>query len=356
MPIPGSLRVTSFDSSMPARSASRPKHSRILVPNSSGSRLHRSNSNPERVTKLDDPTGPSSIQERLAIPSFGSEIFEIPSEISVPVTDNTNWHRSGNVAVAEPGSPRIVASTQRLARKLEKSPESPLETGIVTPTAQWFLSVVPHESDVKALVLRPRTETDHLRARAEATAKTLLLNWTNIDPESISGSQFKGSNQAETCDPLAYGTARNYQNSNKQYQMPYAVQTYPLQAYPNYASSMGYMGYPQLPPAPTETTPPAIESSLPAASSAPDTIPVSANDDVQVDNKGTETEDVLHMSQETETLGVAEHLRPQPITMMDWLDRKFVFPVNMCQTWEVGVWKSFLNYFTLICSIRVSTV
>ena len=303
VPISRSLREMSFDSSMPARSASRPRNSGILVPSSSSNRLHRSNSNPERLSKTDDPSAPSTTPERLAIPSSSSEVLEFPSEISVPVTDNTDCHPSETVNVTEPGSPQILASTPPPARKHEKSPESPLETDIVTPTAQWFLSVVPHESDVKALIVRPRSEkSDHLRARAEATAKTLLLNWTNIDPESISGNQSQGSNQAETYDPHAYETERGYQTTNQQYQMPYAFQTYPPQVYPNYVSPMGHMGYPLLPPAPTVTTLPATDSSLPAAPSGPYTMPVFSNDDVQGDDTGTETVDVLHTSQESETV------------------------------------------------------
>lgn len=253
------------------------------------------------------------------------------------------------------GMRQYTASPIGLVEKPSKCQGSLPETEMVWPTAQWFLSVVPHESTITELIVRSRSEEpNYLSARAEETAKTLLLSWTNVDPDLISGEEKYGFwNASEECS-RSYGPAREEIVFNQPYQMSYTPQ-----AYPTYTPQPWH-------PQPVLTAPPAqnerqsdseelarlkklildekAEQDMraaamaaaipPAAQVAPIATEELLEDNMQHENTFTEALDTMRMQQEHHALWKAEPPRLQPVIMRDWLRRKFIFPVDLCQTWE----------------------
>lgn len=329
---------------------------------------HEPSDDPEQDSTIEaDLAGPST-SERSPSRSPASENFETPPE--VPLRDSIGSAPSDIDITRKSGRPAIVASAKGPAEKSKKDPESSPDMDTKLPTAQWFLSVVPHESNVTALVIRPRSrQANDLRARAEETAKTLLLNWTNIHPDSISEKDSGGWSYAG--DPSSHypRLATDKQNTNQPYQTPYASQ--PYQAYPTYAPQQQYPYQPEMyslpPPIATVTAPPpplnddqtdreelarlkklildekaeqdiraAAAVPVPRAPSPPTASEDSREDTMPGEDTFIEAVDSLKMSQDNSTPLKTEHRRLQPIIMRDFLGRKFIFPVNMCQTWEVG--------------------
>lgn len=340
----------------------------VSEPTSSGVRPRSFNGDPERNSTIEADLIDPSTSEGLPSRSPASEYFEMSPE--VPIMDSTSSTTSSFDIFTKPGRPAIVASAKGPAIKPKKDPESSPEMDTKLPTAQWFLSVVPHESNVTALVVRPRfRQANDLRARAEETAKTLLLNWTNIHPDSISEKDSGGWSYAGNSSSYHPRPATDMQIANQPYQTPYASQ--PYQAYPTYAPQQRYPYQPAvytLPP-PTATvsaSPPPLNEDqtdreelarlkklildekaeqdiraaaavpLPPAPSPPTASEESREDTTPGENTFVEAVDSSKMSQDNSKLLKVEHRRLQPIIMRDWLGRKFIFPVIMCQTWEVG--------------------
>ena len=366
-------RDTSFNPEMPARSSS---HSRSVVfaePSSRSSRLSPSSesSKADPTVEASNLSGPSASHEGSVSSSPASENYEMPPEF--PVTHDSDSSHSGNDATMKSSRPRIAASTQQSATSRKESSVSPPGTGIVTPTAKWFLSVVPHESSVTALIVRPRSrQADHLRARAEETAKTLLLNWTNVDPDSISGDDAGGWSQVDSFDSYGSRPARDQQITNQQYRTPYAPQAYQTYAPQQWYQPPVYALPPSTaavtaPPAPIDekekdkedlarlkklileekaeedrraaaaAAPPPPPSPPPADSFAFIETEELQEDEMQREDTKSETVGSLQTPEDSSTLWRPGHPTLQPVTMRDWLGRNFIFPVKMCQTWEVGI-------------------
>lgn len=296
----------------------------------------------------DDPPSPSGSHENSLSQSPDSVYYSMSPEF--PVTDGTKPHRSEEVI---PSMGHYKANTKGQGTKLSKSqlPPPPEKTRLVTPTAQWFLSVVPHESSISALIVRPRSgEAEHLRIRAEETAKTLLLDWTNIDPDVVSGEENSGNwNSNINSNPQHYGPAKYQGFRNQPYQMSYTPQAYPQQWYqpPVLTAS----------PSPNQTQTDSEEfarlkklildekaeqdrRAATVAAAAPPAVPyaptITEEDTMQHDSTYMEAVDSMDMPQEYNALENEKPSKPQPVIMRDWLRRKFIFPVDMCQTWEVG--------------------
>ena len=335
------------DLSLPARSTS---HSEYVVElyedseaGSSGTEPKSFSGSPERVHVNGAYKLPSPSQSYSTSPSQSptSMYYSVPPEF--PIADEIETHNSED----------------NFTTKLSKSQGSPPETEIVTPTAQWFLGVVPHESSVIALIVRPRSgEANHLMARAEETAKTLLLNWTNIDPDVISGEKSSGGwNATDSSNSQIHVPARDEKLSSQPYQMSYTPPAYPM-----YTPQQWYS-----PPLITAPPPPdekqtdseelarlkklildekaeqdtraaatAAAAVLPAAPATPIATDELTEGTMRRENTYTEAVDAMHMPQEHNVQRKAEPTRLQPVIMRDWLGRKFIFPVDMCQTWEVG--------------------
>ena len=301
-----------------------------------------------------DPPSPSRSHANSLSQSPASTYYSMSPEF--PITDETILQRSEGVI---PGISQYTASTKGLATKYGKSQGPPLgKTKIVTPTAQWFLSVVPHESNVTALIVRPRSgEAEHLRGRAEETAKRMLLNWTTIDPDVVSGEDHsKDLNSNPSPNALQGGSARDSRVRNQPYQMPY-----PPQAYPAYTPQQWY------PPPVLATSPPPNQIRMdseelahlkklildekaeqdiraetmaaaapPAAPSAPQLTVHPPEDTMHNENAYMEAIESTNVPQEYNAQGNEKPSKPQPVIMRDWLGRRFIFPIDMCQTWEVG--------------------
>ncbi len=370
---------------VPARPASHFEHGAEIyeVPEAgSSSRRPKSfngRSEISRINGIDDLPRPSGSRTSSPPQSSASENYSIAPEI--PITENLTPNYSGEDI---PSPRQSAARAKGLVTSFNKSQGSTPGTEIVTPTAQWFLSVVPHESNGSALIVRPRSvEANHLRARAEETVKTLLLNWTNLDPDVGSGEENSGGwNAYNNSSSYSYGPARDDKAPNQPHRLPYMPQ-----AYPTYAPQQWYpppfIAPPPLPP-PVASPPPSpptpfisptflnekqtdIEElarlkklildekaeqdarATATVAAAPLTAPIPpiATDEylennMQSENAYMETVDSVQMPQEDNTLWVAEPPRQQPVIMRDWLGRKFIFPVDMCQSWEVGNVKSHL--------------
>ena len=362
----------SIDTSVPAPAAPRSAH--VID-------LYEVSEPPSQVSGIieehvnnQDPglSHPLTNQERSASQSPVSEYYEMPPEN--PITDHTDSSPSDDDVDTNP------RNAQRLDGKIQKRQGSPSDAEIVTPSAEWFLSVVPHESDVKALIVRPRPgQTNHLRVRAEETAKKLLLTWTNIDPDTITGEDSGSWDDAELSFSRRHGPARDAQIPR-----PPSLGSYAPQAYPTYPQEWSRPSVYTLPPSTatpyTSTAPPIETPPHPATERQTDgeelarlkkmildekaeqdkreaevsvavppavpNIPSETEDSVEVtkqrDIAASEREgsvsdavDTMQLPQEHGTLWKAEHPRLQPVIMKDWLGRKFIFPVDMCQTWEV---------------------
>lgn len=374
------LRDAAPDPSLPARSAFYSEHGvevyEVSEAASSGRRPKSINGRPEpsHINGADDPSSSSGSRTSSPSQSPASESYLIAPEI--PITDGIKPNYSGK---GIPSMRQFTASAQELRTHFNKSEGPRPVPEIVTPTAQWFLSVVPHEPNSSALIIRPRSaEANHLRARAEETVKTLLLNWTNVDPGVLSGEETSGGwNSTENSNSHPHRQARDGEVPNQLYRLPYTPQSYPA-----YASQQWYPPPPIAPPPhppplfalppspPTVFTLPTVpneketdteelarlkklildekaEQDAWAAAAAPPAAPIPsfATDDVlgdtmQNENAYMEAVDSIQTPQEPNSLWEAEPPRLQPVIMRDWLGRKFIFPVDMCQNWEVSNLKS----------------
>ena len=372
-------RKTSFSPDMPARSSPDLRYVLVSEPGGRSSWTSPSSESPEKpgpALEAYDLSGPSTSHEGSETPSTASENYEMPPEF--PVTGDSESSHSEDKIAAKSSRPQITATTQRPTINGKERSTSPPSTGIVTPTAQWFLSVVPHEPSVTTLIVRPRPgQEDHLRARAEETAKTLLLNWTNVDPDSISGDDFGGWSQADSFDDYESRPGRDKQITNQQYRMPYAPQAYPTYAPQPWYQPPVYTLPPSTatvttPPAPIDenekdkedlarlkklileekaeqdmrtaaaASPPSVPSPPPAPADASTSIATEELQENEMERENTKSQTVgsLHTPQHPSTLLRAGHPTQQPVTMRDWLGRSFIFPFTMCQTWEVGVLES----------------
>ena len=302
-------------------------------------------------TQTDELSGRSMSQHRSLSQSPASEYFEslpdIPPIESIGISTETNpSQRSDIVGRASKGEKR----------------QGPLsDSNLVTPTAEWFLSIVPHESSVTALVVRPRSEqARHLKAQAETTARTLVLNWTNIDPDSVFGDDLGGLDNADNSHFHNPGPARDQQSANPPYQMPYNPQPYPTYApqpwhRPTVVTLPPSTETASSPPPPKEKEKDSeelirlkklildekAEQDRRATASLPTPVPPIATDDLREDtiqrnNTYMDAVGSPHAPHEYSKLWKVEHPRVQPVIMRDWLGRKFIFPVDMCQTWAVG--------------------
>lgn len=299
-----------------------------------------------------DLPSPSGSNANSLSQSPASVYYSISPEF--PITDEVKLHRSEQVI---PSIGQHAASVKGLATTCGKSqglppPEKPK---IVVPTAQWFLSVVPHESNVGALIVKPRSgHADHLRGRAEETAKQLLLNWTNFDPDVASGEDHC-EDWSFNVNPESHqdGSAEDLRVRNQLYQIPYTPQ-----AYPAHTPQLWYQ-----PPAFTSAPPPsqtqmdseelahlkklilaekaeqdikAAAAAQPAAPFAPQLTEDVPKPTMHHENGHVEAVDSMNVPQTYNALGDERHLKPKPVIMRDWLGRRFIFPVDMCRTWEVG--------------------
>lgn len=350
------LRNASPDLNEPVRSASQSEHVaevyEVSEAGSSGSRSTPSNGGPERdhVNGADDLPTSSERHSNSLSQSSASEHFSTPAELP----DSPRIDLSGIDLSVKASRPQVTSRAERLATKFSKSQGLPPETEIVTPTAQWFLSVVPHEPSVTALIVRPRFgEADHIRARAEETAKTLLLNWTNVDPDVVSGEESSGGWKSTDDSNFLPDPAKTQDIVRKQpYQMPYTPPTYPA-----YTPQQWYP-----PPLPPALSPPDekqtdgeelarlkklildekaeqdMKVAAAASAAAPPVAPIATEnvleDTVQRENTYMESIDSAQTPQEQSAVPKAWPPRLEPVTMRDWLSRKFIFPVDMCQSWE----------------------
>lgn len=302
-----------------------------------------------------DPPSPAGSHANSLSQSPASVYYSVPPEF--PNTDDTNLKPSQEVSS---GMGQHTASAKGLATKISKIQGSPApeRTEIVMPTAQWFLSVVPHEPNVTALIVRPRSgEAEQLRGRAEETAKQLLLDWTNIDPDVVSGedisadwsSNLKHNSQQD-------GSAKDPRARNQPYQMPYTPQAYPAHPPQQWLQPPAFLSAP--PPSQTQMDSEELAhlkklildekaeqdmraaavaaAARPAAPSAPQFTEVVPENTMHNDNAYVEATDSMNGPQEDDALGNEKPSKPQPVIMRDWLGRRFIFPVQMCQTWEVG--------------------
>ena len=255
---------------------------------------------------------------------------------------------------------QFAAITEGINTRPSKSQRSSPESEIVTPTASWFLSVVPHESSVTELFVRRRSaDANYLRVRAEETAKILLHSWTNMDPDVISGVDSIEEWNATGCHSAhSHAQARDEQTANPPYQTSYTPQVYPM-----YPPQQCYPSPMMAPPSPNEKQTDIeelarlkklildekAEQDMSAAATstgpvAPRITEGSLENVLQRDNTDIEAVDSMRTPQKhSAPLWKAGPPRMPPVVMRDWLGRKFIFPVNMCRTWEVGNLKSYLT-------------
>ncbi|CAD6591409.1 MAG: hypothetical protein ASARMPRED_005379 [Alectoria sarmentosa] len=348
------------DPSVPARSSSRSEDvvgiCEVSEAGWSVSRPESFNVSAERghANEAEDlPARPGShLDSRSHSPA--SVYYSMPTEL--PIMENTEpYHPKGSLAM-QASRTEVTASSRAQAAGISQSQASPPETETVTLTAAWFLSVVPHEPSVTALIVRPRSgEAKGLETRAEETAKTLLLNWTNVDPDIVSGEENSGGwsftdNSYSQSRPLS----RDAELPNQPYQMsstPPAYQTYT----PQHWYSPPVLAAPP-PPNDKQTdiedlarlkklildekAEQDMKAAAMAAAATP-TAPVAPiateefpEDTMQRENTYMEAVDSMEMAQEHNRLWKAEPPRLAPVIMRDWLGRKFLFPVAMCQTWQ----------------------
>ena len=287
--------------------------------------------------------------------SSTSEYCSMPPDI--PIVDSTeSLYPEDDLAVKS--GRQVTASANGLAVKISKSQPSLPSKEMVSPTAQWFLSVVPHESSVSALIERSRSgEANHLKVRAEETAKALFVDWTNVNPALVFGKDIsEGSNSSAYTTCLYDGPERDEEVPNKPYQMFCSPQLYPT-----YVPQQWYV-----PPiiagsshgnkkqtdneelarlkklildekaeqdAKTALMAAAVAQPIP---SGPILIEKVLENTVQRADLDREAVDSTRRPQEHEAMLNGKPPRRQPVIMRDWLGRKFIFPVDMCQTWEVG--------------------
>ena len=355
-------RDISRDFNIPADSGSHSedvaKYHEVSEAGSPGSKPIVSNGNPDcgQTSRADDLPSSSRSQADSLSHSSPSEYCSIPPEYAT--MDSTELCNREDDLAMESGRPEVRASAHGLAAKLSKSQPSLPSTEMVSPTAQWFLSVIPHESSVSALTERSRSrEVNHLKDRAEETAKALFIVWTNVDPALVFGKDnFAGSNSTAFINYLNDGPERDEEVQNQPYQTFYSPQVYPA-----YAPQQWYV-----PPVITGSShgdkkqtdneelarlkklildEKAEQDARVALMAAPVAPPILSapiltekvlEDTMQRADLRREAVDSTRGPQEHKVLLNVKLPRRQPVIMRDWLGRKFIFPVDMCQTWEVG--------------------
>lgn len=315
------------------------------------------NSSPVSCQTGGDGNLPSSSisQENSPSRSSTSDYYSMPPDI--PILDSTESHYPEDDLAIKSGR-QVTAGANGLAVKISKSQPSLTGKEMVSPTAQWFLSVVPHESSVSALIERSRSgEANHLKVRAEETAKALFVDWTNVDPALVFGKDNSAGSKSTAYTTCFYdGPSRDEEVPNKPYQMFCSPQLYPT-----YAPQQWYV-------------PPIIAGSSHGNKKQTDNEELARLKKLILDEKAEQdaktalmaaavappipngpilTEKVLETTvlradldreavdstlrpQEHEAMLNIKPPRRQPVIMRDWLGRKFIFPVDMCQTWEVG--------------------
>ena len=261
------------------------------------------------------------------------------------------------------------------------TPGSPPGREMVTPSAQWFLSIVPHESNGSALTVSPHSvEVDHPGAQAEETIKRLLLDWTNLDPDATFREEMPGDWKRE-CNykSLFYGPAPDERASYQPFPLPFTPQAYPMYApqqwYPPpvfHPSPHKPLVFNPPPSTPLPSTPSLfnerqIDSAelarlrnlivdekleqdgsiwVAAAEASPIHSVASLTteevlEDIRLRNiTYAEGADPVQVPKENSIPWKAEPPRLQPVIMRDWLERKFIFPFDMCQTWKVRIPKA----------------
>ena len=256
------------------------------------------------------------------------------------------------------------------------TPGSPPGRDMVMPSSQWFLSIVPHESNGSALTVSPHSVgAYHPGAQAEETVKRLLLDWTNLDPDATFVEETSGDWKREcNYNSLFYGPAPDERASYQPFPLPYTPQAYPMYPPQQWYPPPVFNPSPHLPlvfnpprSSPLSSIPPLLNERQTdsaelaglktlildekleqegkiwvAAAEASPIHPVASltTEEVLEDIRQgniiyTEGVDPVQMPKENSIPWKAEPPRLQPVIMRDWLDRKFIFPFNMCQTWKV---------------------
>ena len=267
--------------------------------------------------------------------------------------------------------------TSKSTESQMSTPGSPPERDMVTPSAQWFLSIVPHESNGSALTVSQHSEeANHPGAQAEETIKKLLLDWTNLDPDAAFVEETSGDWKRE-CNykSFFFGPAPDERASYQPCQFPYAPQTYPMYSPQHWYPPPVFNPPPHQaldfnppPSSPLSSTqPPLLSERLTDSAEIARLKKLVRDEKVEQDSRiwvaaaeaspihsvaSLTTEEVLEdirqhdityaeevssvqMPKENSIPWKAEPPRLQPVIMRDWLDRKFIFPFDMCQTWKV---------------------
>ena len=351
------------DLSIPVKSGSHSKHGGEIdeVPKGGSNGTLTSNEglecgHPSGSDGLPSASGSQEDSLSQSPASDDSEYYSMSPEF--PTKDAREPYMSKNELTMKSDKLETIASAEGSADNPSKSQRSPPKTEMVMPTAQWFLSVVPHESSVSALT--ERLEANHLRVRAEETAKALLVNWTNVDPDFFFGEESSGGSNSTAytnCQP--HEPLRDEEFSNLPYQTFYSPQIYPA-----YVPQQWYM-----PPIITgssranekqtdieeltrlkklildEKAEQDAKEAMAVAAAVPAPIPPILTEKVLEDtaqrtNMKLEAIESMQRLQVHNVQSSAKPPRRPPVVMRDWLGRKFIFPVDMCQTWEVSDLKS----------------
>ena len=274
--------------------------------------------------------------------------------------------------------------TSKSIKSQMSTPGSPPGREMVTPSAQWFLSIVPHESNGLALTVSPHSvEANRSGAQAEETIKRLLLDWTNLDPEATFGEEISGHWKREcNYNSLSYGPAPDERASYQPFPLPYTPQACPMYAPQQWFPPPVFNPSPHQPlvfnPPPSSplcSTPPLFNERqtdnaelarlkklivdqnleqdgsiwVAAAEASPIHSVASLTteevlEDIRLRNiTYVEGVDPVQVPKENGIPWKAEPPRLQPVIMRDWLERKFIFPFDMCQTWKVRIPKSHSN-------------
>ena len=273
-------------------------------------------------------------------------------------------------------SESVIGPTSNSIKSQTSTPGSSPGREMVTPSAQWFLNIVPHESNGSALTVSPHSaEANHPGAQAEETVKRLLLDWTNLDPDATFVEVISGDWKREyNYNSPFYGPAPDERASYQAFPLPYTPQAYPIYAPQQWYPPPVFNPSPHQPlvfnpppSTPLSSIPPLLnERQTDSAElarlkklvldgkleqdgkiwvAAAETSPIQSvasltTEEVLEDMRQgniiyTEEVDLAQIPKENSIPWKVEPPRLQPVIMRDWLDRKFIFPFNMCQTWKV---------------------
>ena len=341
---------------------------------------------------MPDPHVPAEVTPRS---EHDAEVYQASKASSIDRVKNpSNYH---DVAGHAKGTDELLNTSEgqedsrthsRASEESEKGPmsksfksqmstsASPPGRDMVTPSSQWFLSIVPHESNGSALTVSPHSvEANYPGAQAEETVKRLLLDWTNLDPDATFVEETSGDWKREcNYNSLFYGPAPDDRASYQPFQLPYTPQAYPMYAPQQWYPPPVFNPSPHQPlvfnpppSSPLASIPPLLnerqtdstelarlktlildekleqESKIWVAAAEASPIHSVASltteevlEDIRQGNViYTEGVDPVQMPKENSIPWKAVPPRLQPVIMRDWLDRKFIFPFNMCQTWKV---------------------